>query len=289
MKHNQKKYLQVVKSNSLIQAKYRLSIQEQRIMLLAISQISKDEVLTDQVMYSVQASDFKKFTGISLKQSYEELKKAALKLKRREVSIYEKPNGQGKHDEILVAGWVQSIKYVKNQSRVDLRFNHDMVPYLNELRKEFTAYVISKNEQTSLLKMNSSYAFRIYELMMQWKGTASEEDVCERAIELSWIREIFDLPDSYKAIGELKRRVLNPALKEINENSPYWVKMSQEKSGRIITHIRLIFGHKAPLTLNKKRGKTKKINVHDEKFLAQHAKPGESREAAIRRLKAIHG
>ena len=68
MKSNQTKYFQVVKSNSLIQAKYRLSIQEQRIMLLAISQIAKDEILTDQVMYSVKASDFKKFTDISLKR-----------------------------------------------------------------------------------------------------------------------------------------------------------------------------------------------------------------------------
>ena len=50
MKNDQQKCVQVVKSNSLIQAKYRLSIQEQRIMLLAISQIGKDEVLTDQVM-----------------------------------------------------------------------------------------------------------------------------------------------------------------------------------------------------------------------------------------------
>lgn len=288
MKSNEKKCLQVVKSNSLIQAKYRLSIQEQRIMLLAISQIDKDQELTDQVMYSIHASDFKNFTGISLKQSYEELKKASLKLKRREVSIFEKPNGEGKHDEVLVAGWVQSIRYIKHQSRVDLRFNHDMIPYLNELKKEFTMYSISKNDQASLFKMSSNYAFRIYELMMQWRGTVSKHNTCERTIEISWIREIFDLPSSYQSIGELKRRVLTPALKEINEHSPYWIEMSQQKSGRVVTSIKLIFGPKNVAEKNKTK-KPKKVDVYCDKFLAKNARPGESRDAAIRRLKAIHG
>lgn len=289
MEQHRKKCIQVVKSNSLIQAKYRLTLQEQRIMLLAISQIAKNEKLTDQKMYSVLASDFQEFTGVTLKQSYEELRKAALKLKRREVSIYEKPNGEGKHDEILIAGWVQSIRYVKNHSRVDLRFNHDIIPYLNELKKEFSIIHIKNDEQTSLLKMSSNYAYRIYELMMQWRGASSDIGVSERLIDIAWLREVFDLPESYNSIGELKRRVLTPALKDINKHSPFWVKLSQEKSGRIITHIRLIFGLKEDQKKIKSTSKKqKKVNIYDPQWLSQNANPGEKYEDAIRRLKEIY-
>jgi plasmid replication initiation protein len=284
MEISEKKCMQIVKSNSLIQAKYRLSIQEQRIMLLAISQIAKDEELTDQKMYSVHASEFQDFTGVSLKQSYAELKQAALKLKRREVSITEKPNGQGKHEEVLVAGWVQSIRYIKNYSRVDLRFNHDMIPYLNDLKKEFTVFSIKNNDHISLLKMNSNYAYRIYELMMQWRGTASKENICERTIDINWLRDILDLPNSYKAIGELKRRVLHPAIDDINNHSPFWLKVSDLKSGRSITHIKLTFGAK----VNQKNNTKTKPDIFDDKFLSQHARPGESRNDAIRRLKKTH-
>jgi len=285
MEEKRKKCIQVVKSNSLIQAKYRLTLQEQRVMLLAISQIAKNEQLTDQKMYSVLASDFQEFTGITLKQSYDELRKAALKLKRREVSIYEKPNGEGKHDEILIAGWVQSIRYVKNYSRVDLRFNHDIIPYLNELKKEFSIIHIKNDEQASLLKMTSNYAYRIYELMMQWRGMSSDTNVCERLIEISWLREVFDLPESYNSIGELKRRVLTPALKDINQHSPFWVTISQEKSGRTITHIRLTFGLKDQKNIKYISKKSEKIDIYSDSFLSKHARPGETKDQAVRRLK----
>ena len=132
-----KRKLRVVKANSLVQAKYRLSVQEQRLILLAISQINRHEELTDQKMYSISAKDMSDLTNTSLDQTYEDLKKAALKLKRREVTIYEAPNSEGFHDEILVANWVQTIKYVKKQGKVEVRFNHDIVPYLNQVKINF--------------------------------------------------------------------------------------------------------------------------------------------------------
>lgn len=41
---------QVYKSNALIEASYRLSVAEQRIMLACISQVRRDEPITDEVL-----------------------------------------------------------------------------------------------------------------------------------------------------------------------------------------------------------------------------------------------
>ena len=86
-----KRDIKIVKSNSLVQAKYRLSVQEQRVLLLAICQIQKGDVVSEDKLYSVYAKDLVELTDMDSIQAYKELKSAALKLKRREVSIYEAP------------------------------------------------------------------------------------------------------------------------------------------------------------------------------------------------------
>lgn len=271
--------IKIVKSNSLVQAKYRLSIQEQRIMLLAISQIKKNDTVSEDKLYSVSAKELAELTGMDSIQAYKELKVAALKLKRREVSIFEKPNGQGKHHSILIASWVQSIRYIDGEGRVDLRFNYDMIPYINQLSSEFTEFFMHSLDSNAF-KMNSTYGYRLYEILMQWKSIGYRE------IEVEWIRDIFDLPDSYKLLADLKRRVIDPALKDINEHTPYWAQYSQKKSGRKVTHFLFKFGLKEEQRVkNKKR---KKVNVYDDKFLSKNARPGETRDQAIRRLKAIN-
>jgi len=277
-----KRDIKVVKSNSLVQAKYRLSIQEQRIMLLAICQIQKNEEVSEEKLYSVYAKDLAELTGMDGIQAYKELKMASLKLKRREVSIFEKPNGAGKHGSTLIANWVQSIRYIEGEGKVDLRFNYDMIPYINQLSSEFTEFFMLSIEGNAF-KMNSTYGYRLYEILMQWKS------VGQREIEIDWIRDIFDLPKSYQLLADLKKRVIDPAMKDINEHTPYWVEYSQRKSGRKVTHFIFRFGLKKEPKNKGKAVKSKKVHVHDEKFLSQHAKPGESRDAAIRRLKAIHG
>lgn len=45
----------VYKSNSLVEASYRLSVAEQRILLACISQVRRGETITDEIMYSVSA------------------------------------------------------------------------------------------------------------------------------------------------------------------------------------------------------------------------------------------
>ena len=90
----------VYKSNALAEAAYRLSIQEQRIILSALNQIGRADVVTDEVMYTVTASSIAKLTGQDVKHTYQELQEAVIKLKRRDVRLTDKPNGEGKYKEI---------------------------------------------------------------------------------------------------------------------------------------------------------------------------------------------
>lgn len=268
----------VVKSNAMIEASYRLSAQEQRILLAAISQIQKGEEVTDQTMYSISVHDIAEISEISSRGLYTELEDAALRLKRREIRLPCEPNGKGKRSKTLITCWLQSIQYVPKSGTVDIRFSHDILPYISQLTEQFTIYKLK-----DIAKLSSSYAIRLYELLIQWNGIGA------RTIELEWLKSIFLIEDKYSRIKDFKTRVLEPAVKQINDSTNMWVKWDQKKTGRRVTHLHFTFGLKSDENPKRRRGRPKKINVHDDKFLSENAKPGESRDAAIRRLKAIHG
>ncbi|MBK1621562.1 RepB family plasmid replication initiator protein [Lamprobacter modestohalophilus] len=225
--------LQVCKSNALVEASYRLSVAEQRIILACISQIRRDQQITDEVLYSVSATEIAGLTGTRSKTTYEELAKAAQRLKRREVRLFEEPNGRGRKPRVMVTGWVQTIVYIEEEGRVELRFTKDMLPYLSELTEQFTRYALA-----DVAKMTSAYAIRLYELLIQWRGTG------ERVIEVDWLRDALQLEGRYSNIRDLKRWVLEPAVAQVNEFSPLWVTWDQRKTGRRVTHIVFSFGEK---------------------------------------------
>lgn len=223
----------VYKSNALIEASFRLSVPEQRILLACIAQVRRDAPLTDDVWYSVTAQDIAQLSGNAVEATYSELKEAAIKLRRREVSIPEEPNGGGKLPDVLVTGWVQSIIPRKGLGRVDLRFNKDMIPYLSELTKQFTKYALA-----DVAKMSSAHAIRLYEVLMQWASVGR----CE--VEIARLRDWLQLEDRYSMLADFKRYVIDSSLEQINKHSPLAVTYTQRKTGRFVTHLIFTFKHK---------------------------------------------
>ena len=279
--------LPVYKSNALIEASYRLTPAEQRIMLVCISQVRRDQPITDEVLYSVSADDIIALTGSASHTVYDELAKAALRLKRREVWITERPNGEGTHKETLVTGWVQSIRYRKAEGKVELRFTKDMLPYLTQLTEQFTRYALG-----DVAKMTSAHAIRLYELLCQWRDSG------ERVVTIEWLRKAFQLSDKYPAIKDFKRWVVQPAVEQINEHSPFWVEWHQRKTGRRVSHFVFTFGEKTDKKtsgITDKRRKPKRTASADQgsqgvlfgiprHLIEQQARPGESYEDAALRL-----
>ena len=285
----------VYKGNALIEASYRLTPAEQRIILACIAQVRRDQPITDEVMYSVSAADYAALVGTESHSVYEDLAAAALRLKRREVWIKEKPNGRGQRESVLVTGWVQSIRYIKSEGRVELRFARDMLPYLAQLTEQFTRYALS-----DVARMDSAYAIRLYELLVQWR------DAGQREVSIDWLRDILQLDDKYPSINDLKKRVIEPAVAQINELSPLWVQWEQRKTGRRVTHLVFSFGPKdlkGTKTSQKPRGAKSRSGSSSNPnggsnggsgwiygipraVIEAKALPGETYEEAARRLAA---
>jgi plasmid replication initiation protein len=222
----------IYKSNALVEASYRLSVYEQRIVLACIAQVRRDAPLTDQQLYKVSAQQIADMTGTQLGTAYQNLKSASERLYRREVTLREAPNGKGRA-KVRLTRWVQTVEYREAEGMVALRFGTDMVPYLSQLTEQFTRYALA-----DVAHMDSAHAIRLYELLCQWR------DAGEREVSIEWLRDAFQLDGKYPAIKDFKKRVLDIAVEQVNELSPMWVKWSQRKTGRRVSHLVFTFGEK---------------------------------------------
>lgn len=161
-----------------------------------------------------------------------ELKGAADTLFERHVSVRTGPDG--KPPVIRKFRWVQAIEYVQDAGVVRVQFSSPILPYLAELTERFTVYPIE-----DVSRLTSVHAIRLYELLVQWKGTG------QREVELDWLRRAFMIEDAYKSISDLKKYVIDIAVRQINEHTPLQVGWTQRKTGRRVTHLRFEFAAKS--------------------------------------------
>lgn len=192
----------IVKSNRLIEAGYRLTLQEQRIMLLCIAKIKPKEQL-DSKSFRITAEEYAAKYGVKLNNAYKELKQVINTLYNRNVKIYDK-------DANIEAEfrWIQKKSYFNNEGYAEIVVTDDLVPLLSELKSTFTSYYLDH-----VAGMKSVYAIRLYELFKQFGCMG------KRRFDIDWLKERLQIEDLYPAFADLKRRVIDPALKEINNKS----------------------------------------------------------------------
>lgn len=226
-------YLTVVKSNKVIEASYMLSLSEQRVLLACIAQIDSKAELTENYRFEITASGMADLVGLdSLSNAYRDLKKAAEKLYERSVVI-DDPDPLNPQIAQRKTRWISSIDYVPGEGKLVLSFSFGIIPYLSQLSREFTQYKLKH-----VAKFESVYSIRLYELLVQWSSAG------EREIEVEWLKNQFQVDDKYSRLTDLKKRVIEPAVAEINEHSNFWVSYGQRKSGRTVTHFQFKFGLK---------------------------------------------
>lgn len=223
----------VVKSNDLINASYRLNLNEQRLILLAISKVRRDQPITESMVFTITPAEFSKVTGVHPKTAYRELADTTTSLYERRLLL----PGTTKRTR-----WVQTVDYEENQ--VIIRFAYDVSPHLTELKVLFTQYDLK-----DVRDFNSVYSFRIYELVCHAVG------VNKKSIYFSVdeIRDMFMLGESYKKVTDLAKYVIADPIKEINEkSSKYKLSFDKDKRERRVVGFRIKIEKTSKVKANKK-------------------------------------
>lgn len=222
------KNLLVTKSNHLVEAGYKLSLNEQRLLLSVISQLDGRKPLPLGNGFTISAHDFSQLFGIPLKQAYEILDDASSKLYERDIKTFDK--------KAKVRGrfrWVDSVEYLEGEAKVNLSFCYHIIPYLTLLHEQFTSY-----ELKQITQLKSSYAIRFYEFLVQFIKTG------DRFISIDKLRSMLEIGEQYKRFYDLKRYVIIPSMENINKTTSLSVTWDIVKKGRAITGLKFLFEKK---------------------------------------------
>ena len=215
----------VTKDNSLIGASYSLGVVEQRLIFLAIIEAREQKTLIEAGgLLRIYAQSYAKQFDVEKHTSYEAMKRAV-------EGLYEAGFAYSKLDERsgkighYKSRWVDKIGYIDDLGCVELVFASDVIPLITRLEARYTEY-----ELKQVVGLQSEYAIRLYELIIQWRSVGKTNP-----ISLMELREKLGLVDEYKRIEAFKRRVLDLAVKQINEHTDITVEYEQHKQGRVIT------------------------------------------------------
>ncbi|WP_180044720.1 replication initiation protein RepM [Acinetobacter sp. YH16039] len=232
----------VVKDNALINASYNLEVTEQRLILLAIINARETgQGITSDSKLEIHAHDYASRFDVSNSGAYKALKEAVNNLFDRQFSFKE-PDKQGNLG-VVRSRWVSRIKYIDATATLEVTFAPDVVPLITRLEQHFTSYQLKQVAQ-----LTSKYAIRLYEMLIAWRATGKVPE-----IELSEFRNRLGVGDNeYTAMNNFKSRVLEPAIKQINEHTDIVTTYEQHKKGRSITGFSFKFKQKQIRTEAKK-------------------------------------
>jgi plasmid replication initiation protein len=215
---------QVTQDNALISASYAMSLNEKRLLVLALSKIDPmGKAWLDGGKAKVTAKEWSDVFGIDSKVAYQRLRLASKELYNRSVRIWG-DNHTG--EEIR---WLSAQKYSKKNGYVEMSFGREMVYYLSGMVDQFTSYQLLK-----VSGLKSTHSIRMYELAKQFAGTGW------RHIELDDMRDMFKLGPSYKRWIDLKKFVIDRACTEVTAKSDLKLSYQPIKKGRSVHAIKLI-------------------------------------------------
>lgn len=208
----------VYKANALIEAKYKCqyTLHEQKTILWILSNLDRDN-LTDEE-YQIPIKEYADLLGVDPSNLYREAEEIGGQLLDKRIHIKE-----GK--ERIICAWISGMRY--KDGRLYVSIYQPLKPYLLELKERYTGYAIK-----NVLSLNSGYAIRLYEILMQYLKIGS------RTVELSELRDMLGIPDnSLVQFVHFKEKVLLISQREINAHTDIYFDWDVKKNGRKITHI----------------------------------------------------
>ena len=231
----------VVEHNSLITSIAKMDKTPLKMFELAVSCIDTEEPPKDNAVYLSKEELFS-FFKVSDNDKHSRFKQAIAKMQEQAFfEIKEEKNKGFKFRRILP---IPTVEWTDYDDKVMIRFNQDIMPYLIELKQNFTKYALSE-----IMELNSKYSIILYKwLSMNYnqyehysnKGGRRAEQVenyRNPSISVKELRTITDTVNEYKEFWNFENRVLKKGIEEINAHTSFNVSYEKIKKGRSIDSI----------------------------------------------------
>nr|WP_015062866.1 RepB family plasmid replication initiator protein [Lactococcus cremoris]AFM72754.1 RepB [Lactococcus cremoris] len=231
----------VVEHNSLITSIAKMEKTSLKMFELAVSCINTEEPPEDNTVLLSKADLFA-FFKVSDNDKHSRFKQAVETMQKQAFfKIQEKKDKGFKFINIVPIPYVEWNDY---NDEVTIRFDKAIMPYLINLKKNFTQHALS-----DIAELNSKYSIILYRwLSMNYnqyehysvKGGRREEQVEEYrnpSISVKELRIMTDTSNLYERFTKFESYVLQNSLKEINHHTSFNVTYDKIKKGRSIDSI----------------------------------------------------
>ncbi len=221
--------IRVVTANDFIVANglQNLSIKARKLLYITISQCRQ----TDKEFYEYEISvpEFAKLMEISSSHVYEEAFKITEELASTKISIESKKGFR--HYPVTAL-----CEYDEN-SYLRIELNKKMTDFLLELKGSF-----SKPLLEDFLKMKSCYSMAIWHLMQKKMNSKKPfaNEVIAFEISLDELRQVTGTQEKFKRLSDIKRYVLEQALKEIKTNCGIIITYENVKKARTVIGFKFV-------------------------------------------------
>ena len=231
----------VVEHNALIQSVAKMQKTALKMFELAVSCIDTENLPENNTVYLSKKELFS-FFEVSSSSKHSQFKEAIEFMQKQAYFKIKSNKALGIEYESIVP--IPYVKWNDYNDEVTIQFSEHIMPYLINLKAEFTQYKISE-----LQKLNSKYSIILYRwLSMNYNqyehysvkgGRRAEQVEAYRnpSITVKELREITDTINEYKAMTNFTRKILKEPLEEINAHTSFNVTYEKKKAGRSIDSI----------------------------------------------------
>ena len=231
----------VVEHNALIQSVAKMQKTALKMFELAVSCIDTENLPENNTVYLSKKELFS-FFEVSSSSKHSQFKEAIEFMQKQAYFKIKSNKALGIEYESIVP--IPYVKWNDYNDEVTIQFSEHIMPYLINLKAEFTQYKISE-----LQKLNSKYSLILYRwLSMQYNqyehysvkgGRRAEQVEAYRnpSIPVKELRVITDTVNDYVRFQSLETWVLKKPLEEINAHTSFNVTYDKIKKGRSIDSI----------------------------------------------------
>ena len=231
----------VVEHNSLITSIAKMDKTPLKMFELAVSCINTEEPPKDNIIY-LSKRDLFAFFKVSDNDKHSRFKEAIEKMQKQAFFQIKEEAGKGfKFKSIVPIPYVEWTDY---HDEVKIEFHREIMPYLINLKKNFTQHALS-----DIAELNSKYSIILYRwLSMNYnqyehystKGGRRAEQVesyRNPSISIKELRIMTDTVNDYERFQSLETWILKKPLEEINDHTSFTVTYDKVKKGRSIDSI----------------------------------------------------
>mgnify|MGYP003162042331 CR=1 FL=1 len=231
----------VVEHNSLITSIAKMDKTPLKMFELAVSCIDTEEPPKDHTVYLSKEELFT-FFKVSDNDKHSRFKQAVENMQKQAFFKIQEKKEYGFEFENIVP--IPYVKWADYHDEVTIRFSPEIMPYLINLKKNFTQHALS-----DISELNSKHSIILYRWLSMnynqyehysYKGGRREEQVeayRNPSISIRELREMTDIVNEYKLFADLEKWILKKPLEEINDHTSFTVTYDKVKKGRSIDSI----------------------------------------------------